>query len=156
MRPLPHVYAISVTAAPDGDVELRAQRLPFLHSALPAEFGGPGDRWSPETLLAAAVGDCFVLTFRAVARTAKLPWSSLTCDVVGMLDRVDHVTRFTSFEVRPQLRLPCGASAEQAYLALEKAEKGCLIANSLKAAVHLHSEVVVAGQAEDEAIETRS
>src|SRR5947207_6979951 len=81
--PFPHVYTVNASATPDSDVELTAARLPFLHSAPPAEFGGPGDRWSPETLLTAAVGDCFLLTFRAVARAAKLPWTALECAVSG-------------------------------------------------------------------------
>jgi organic hydroperoxide reductase OsmC/OhrA len=143
VKPLPHVYAVNATAAPDGDVELAAEHLPFLHSAPPADFGGPGDRWSPETLLAAAVGDCFVLTFRAVARAAKLPWVALHCTVAGTLDRVEHVTRFTGFDISVQLRIPAGADAARAHLALEKAEKNCLISNSLVTPVHLHADVVV-------------
>src|SRR5437763_17066325 len=99
LKAFPHVYTVSASATPEGDVELKSQRLPFLHSAPPPEFGGPGDRWSPETLLSAALGDCFVLTFRAVARSAKLPWAALHCEVSGTLDRVDRVTRFTGFEL---------------------------------------------------------
>ena len=44
-----------------------------------AEFGGPGDLWSPETMLAGAVAGCFILTFRAAARasSASIPWRKL-------------------------------------------------------------------------------
>jgi organic hydroperoxide reductase OsmC/OhrA len=143
MKPLPHVYEVSATAGPEGDVELQAVHLPFLHSAPPVEFGGPGDRWSPETFLAAAVGDCFVLTFRGVARAAKLAWASLRVDVAGTLDRVDRVTRFTAFEVRVHLVVPAGTPVDQAKAVLLKAEQNCLISNSLSATVHLHSDVVV-------------
>jgi hypothetical protein len=34
---------------------------------MPREFDGRGNQWSPESLLAAALADCFVLSFRAVA-----------------------------------------------------------------------------------------
>jgi organic hydroperoxide reductase OsmC/OhrA len=37
----------------------------------------PGNAWSPETSLVAAVADCFILTFRGVAQAAKFPWESL-------------------------------------------------------------------------------
>ena len=141
MKPLPHVYEVSATAAPEGDVELQAGRLPFLHSAPPVEFGGPGDRWSPETFLAAAVGDCFVLTFRAAARAAKLRWASLRVDVAGTLDRVDRVTRFTGFDVRAHLLVPPDTPVDQAEAVLLKAEQNCLISNSLSATVHLHADV---------------
>ena len=143
MKPFPHVYEVSATAAPEGDVELQSERLPFLHSAPPAELGGPGDRWSPETFLAAAVGDCFVLTFRGAARAAKLPWASLRVDVAGTLDRIDRVTRFTGFDVRAHLLVPAGTPVDQAEAVLLKAEQNCLIANSLSATVHLHFDVAV-------------
>ena len=56
MQDFPHHYQASARAATDGDVQLTSPRLVTLRSASPAEFGGPGDRWSPETLLTAAVG----------------------------------------------------------------------------------------------------
>ncbi len=57
MRALPHRYVISAAAAPNGEVALTGQSLPPLRSRPPAEFGGPGDRWSPETLVVAAVAE---------------------------------------------------------------------------------------------------
>ena len=80
MRAFPHQYKITAVARPVGDVAIAGERLPNLLSAPPAEFDGPGDRWSPETLQAAAVADCFVLTFRAIAKLSKLPWLSLACE----------------------------------------------------------------------------
>jgi peroxiredoxin-like protein len=119
-------------------------KLPPLASAAPAEFGGPGTEWSPETLLVAAVADCFVLTFRAMATTAKLPWTSLACDVVGTLDRVDHEILFTDFHLRVRLHISEGTNEGQAQRLVEKVERNCLVANSLKAHVHLERTVEVA------------
>ena len=85
MTEFPHRYTITADSATAGNVRLASERLPDLASALPAEFGGPGDQWSPETLLVAAVGDCYVLTFRAVAAASKLAWTSLSCSVIGTL-----------------------------------------------------------------------
>ena len=65
MHPFPHNYGVSAHATPVSDVAIEGATLPSIQSAPPAEFGGPGDRWSPETLLVAAVADCFILTFRA-------------------------------------------------------------------------------------------
>jgi organic hydroperoxide reductase OsmC/OhrA len=150
MKSFPHIYNVTASAMPDGDVELTADRLPFLLSAPPAEFGGPGDRWSPETLLAAAVGDCFVLTFRAIARAAKLPWTALQCGVTGTLDRVDQVARFTDFTLGVRLELSPGSDARAGYSALEKAKQHCLVSNSLQASTHVQSDVVVARAVERE------
>ena len=125
---------------------LTAERLIMLRSASPAEFDGPGDRWSPETLLVGAVADCFILTFRAIANASKLSWLSLDCDVTGTLDRVDRVMQFTHFDLTAHLVVPAGVNAEAARHALEKAERNCLISSSLKAAVALDARVEIAAE----------
>lgn len=144
MQAFPHQYGVTAVAAAEGDVELSGKSFTTLISASPAEFGGPGNRWSPETLLVGAVGDCLVLTFRAVAGASRLPWTSLRCQVTGTLDRVDRVTAFTGFEVRAALTVPAGTEPERARHLLEKAEQNCLVANSLKAPIRLVPEIVVA------------
>jgi organic hydroperoxide reductase OsmC/OhrA len=146
MQAFPHHYSVSAAAAVEGEVELTAERLPVLRSASPAEFGGPGDRWSPETFLVGAVADCFVLTFRAVARASKMPWTSLQCDVTGTLDRIDGVTQFTHLDIHAHLAVPVGTGLDKARHLLEKAERGCLVSNSLKAKIHLEPEVDVSGE----------
>ena len=143
MREFPHHYTVTVAGGPDGDIRLGGDRLPELRSAAPAEFDGPGDRWSPETLLTAAVADCFVLTFRAIAKFSRLPWVALTCDASGTLDRVDRVTQFTAFRIKASLRVPAGTDVDQARRLLARAEQGCLVSNSLKGGVALDAEVQV-------------
>lgn len=143
MQEFPHHYVVRARAEAQGDVTLQGDRLPEMSSAPPAEFGGPGDRWSPETLLVAAVGDCFVLTFRAIAGVSRFPWLSLECDVTGSVDRVDRVTQFTQLEVRARLRVPRGAKEDQALRLLTKAEETCLVTNSLKVRPHLTAVVEV-------------
>jgi peroxiredoxin-like protein len=145
MQDFPHRYSVAALADAEGDVNIESARLPSLVSAPPAEFGGPGDRWSPETLLVAAVADCFILTFRAIARASKLPWSSLNCDVEGILDRVERVTQFTEFRVRASLRVPAGTDEARAQRLLERAEQTCLVTNSLKAKSHLSASVEAGG-----------
>ena len=148
MQALPHRYRVKGTGRLTGDVELTAERLTMLRSASPAEFDGPGDRWSPETFLVGAVADCFILTFRAVANASQLPWISLDCDVTGTLDRVDHVTLFTHLHMMAHLVVPAGVDVDRARHALEKAERNCLISRSLKAAVALDATVAIAEPAE--------
>jgi organic hydroperoxide reductase OsmC/OhrA len=147
MQPFPHYYNVAANGSATGDVELNADGLPTLHSASPAEFGGPGDRWSPETLLVGAIGDCFILTFRAVARASGLAWTSIECDVTGTLDRVERTTRFVSFEIRAHLKVPDGTDLERARLLLEKAERNCLISSSLSGHIHLSPTVEVTQEA---------
>ena len=144
MDPFPHHYTVRASANSQGDVAIDAQKLPGLVTATPAEFGGPGDRWSPETLLVAAVADCFALTFRGIAAVSKLSWISLSCEVTGSLDRVDHVTQFTGFVVRARLEVASEASRDQAMRMLAKAEQTCLVTNSLKGKCKLEAVVEAA------------
>ena len=136
MQPFPHHYSVVAKADTQGDVALEGERVPPIPSAPPTEFGGPGDRWSPETLFVAAVADCFVLTFRGIAGLSRFSWVSLVCNVTGTVERV---TQFTALGVRAHLRVPSGANEEQARRLLTKAEEICLVTNSLKVRPHLES-----------------
>ena len=144
MQPFPHHYAVVAAAEEASDVTLDSKGLPTLPSAPPIEFGGPGTRWSPETLLVAAAVDCFILTFRGIATLSKVRWISLTCEATGTVDRAERVTRFTGIEIRARLRVPAGANVDQAQRLLVRAEEACLVTNSLKVAPHLDAAVEVA------------
>jgi peroxiredoxin-like protein len=147
MQSFPHRYHTRAAARPDGEVSLEAPGLPDMAISPPAEFDGPGDQWSPETLLAGAVASCFILTFRAVARASRLEWTDLFCEVEATLDRVDRETRFTEILVRAILEVPPEVSTELAQRILEKSERGCLITRSLRAEVrfepHVHATMMV-------------
>jgi peroxiredoxin-like protein len=141
MHEFPHHYVVEASATPDSNVGLDSPGLVRIDTAGPAEFGGPGDLWSPETLLVAAVADCFILSFRAIARKARFEWKSLVCDVVGDLDQVDGVTQFTGFSMRAVLEIPEESEESRARRLLEKAERHCLITNSLKAGTELEVDI---------------
>lgn len=144
MQALPHLYTVSGRAEAASDVSLSAAGLETLLSAPPAEFGGPGDKWSPETLLLASMADCFILTFKAVARASHLEWLSLSCEVDGTLEKSDGAVRFTRFVTRARLEIPEGVSVEVAERLLHKSEKACLIANSVSGEKVLEAALSVA------------
>ncbi|MFO1504799.1 MAG: OsmC family protein [Steroidobacteraceae bacterium] len=142
MHPYPHVYEAAAESAPAGLVTVTAGSLPTLHTSSPPQFDGPEGNWSPETLLCAAVADCLILTFRAVARASKLEWLGMSCSTQGTLERVDGNARFTRFVSKVTLRVPAGSDAARARLLLEKSEHACLIANSLTAQRELVAEIL--------------
>ena len=143
MQDLPHHYRVTAEAENEGTIALKSDNMPQLISAPPAEFGGPGDQWSPEHLLVASVADCFVLSFRAIAKASKLEWQSLQTHAEGVLDRIDRVTQFTGFTVTATLTVPAGTDESKALRLLEKAESTCLVTNSMKASCHLETDIIV-------------
>ncbi len=142
MHPYPHLYTAGAAAAPTGLVAVNSPQLPPIQSASPPEFDGPGGVWSPETLLCAALADCFILTFRAISRTGQLKWLHLECQMQGVLERVEKVPQFTRFTNTVKLIVAPGSDVAAARRLLEQAERGCLIANSLRGTRELAAEVI--------------
>lgn len=145
MHPYPHVYVAAASGQKEGTIALTSADLPEIPTAAPPEFDGPGGVWSPEVLLCASIADCFVLSFRAIARASKLDWSELDCRVEGTLERIEGVTQFTKFKTFARLTVPAASSAETAQRLLEKAERVCLVSNSLRGERTLVADVVTAG-----------
>jgi peroxiredoxin-like protein len=144
MKPLPHLYEARLSGGPTDYATVSVSGLADLTVAAPAEWGGPGDSWTPEHLLIAAVESCFLLTLRAVARASKVEFTSLKVFVTGTVDRKDGITRFTDVVLRPVMTIPPGTDRERALRVMEKAEKSCLITASLSTPVRLEAEVIIA------------
>ncbi len=143
MKPLPHLYEVALSGGPTGYATLSADGPPELRSAPPKDFDGPGDAWSPEHLLLAAVETCFMFTFRAVAQASKFQFLSLELSGAGTVDRKEGATRFTEIVLKPRLKMPKGVDRDRAVRMLEKGEKACLVTASLSTAVRLEPEIVV-------------
>ena len=141
MKPLPHVYEVRLAGGPAGYAALSADGIPELRAAPPLDFGGPGDAWSPEHLLLAAVETCFLFTLRAVAAASKLDFVSLAVRAEGTVDRRDGVIRFTQIVLRPRLTLPEGADRGRALRILERSERACLVSASLSTPIRLEPEI---------------
>jgi len=143
MQGYPHHYLASATGGNEGSVVVSGEGLPDLDTQSPPQFGGPEGVWSPETMLSATVANCFILSFRAIARASKFEWTSLECNVDGVLDRPERSTYFTAFNIHVVLHAPEGARPELAQRLLEKSEQICLITASLKAETILTTDIQV-------------
>jgi organic hydroperoxide reductase OsmC/OhrA len=141
MKPLPHVYTARLSGGPAGYALVDSPGVPELRTAPPADFDGPGDAWSPEQLLMAAVEACFLFTFRAVALASKLAFVTIVVEGEGTVDRQGGATRFTQIVLRPRLTLPPGTDPARALRIMEKSEKACLISASLAAPVRHEPEI---------------
>ncbi len=144
MHPFPHRYCVQAAGSPEGTVLLSTEDTPSLESSAPPEFDGPPGYWSPESLLVASVADCYVLSFRAVARASKLAWADLAVEVEGVLDRAEGVTRFVRFVVQARLTVPSAAQETLARSVMDKAKRTCLVTNSLNGTCELEAIVTAA------------
>lgn len=147
MQALPHNYRVSVKAQPESDIDLAAEQLPGMRIAPPANFGGPGDEWSPEDLLVASMTSCFLLSFKAIARISRLEWTEFDCECAGTLDKMPEDNKkmaFAHFDIQAKLIIPNEADKAKAEKLLHKAEETCLISNSLTSEKQLSVTVEVA------------
>lgn len=141
MQDLPHQYSARASGGPDGEIPVKTPGVPPLTTTAPPEFDGPEGYWSPESMLTATVANCFILTFRAIARKAGFGWSELDVSVEGLLEKTPEGLAFTRFYIKVTLVSdePDTANAEQL---LHKAEKHCLVTASLKAKVELSAKIL--------------
>ena len=131
MKPLPHEYEVALTGASVGYATISSPGIPELTAAPPAEYDGPGDTWSPEHLLLAAVSGCYLFTLRAVAKASRVEFVDADVRTLGTVARAAGVTRFTDIVVRAAVTLPAGGDAEALQRALDKTAGHCLISSSL-------------------------
>jgi organic hydroperoxide reductase OsmC/OhrA len=143
MEAFPHIYTAVASAEPTGNVMSSLENGCTLEVAPPAAFDGPGVVWSPEDLLMAAVADCLVLSFRAIARASHLRWLNVECSAEGQLEKVERQIKFTHVHTCAKLTIASPEDSDKAKRLLEKAEKTCLITNSLSAETVFSCEIVV-------------
>lgn len=143
MQPLPHLYNVSAHTSANGPLNVSSKGLTNIEVAPPAEFGGPGNIWSPETIFMSALSSCYLLSFKAVSRASKLNWISIKCESIGTLDTIDGNTHFTQVVNKVTLEINDQSSPEKALTLLKKAEHICLISKSVNAKMLLESKIIV-------------
>ena len=142
-----YFYTTEVEWTGERHGELRAPQLSHMQVDAPPEFKGHQGVWTPEHLFVAAVNTCFMTTFLAIAENSKLEFVSFSADAKGKLEKVDgQGFIMTEVVLRPKLIINHARDVERAGRILAKAEKNCLISNSIKTETKLEPEVSFAGE----------
>ena len=137
-----YFYTTEVEWTGERHGDLRAPVLPNLQVDAPPEFKGHEGAWTPEHLFVASVNSCFMTTFLAIAENSKLEFVSFSADAKGKLEKLEgQGFIMTEVILRPKLHVSHARDVERASRILEKAEKHCLISNSIKAETKLESEI---------------
>jgi peroxiredoxin-like protein len=135
-------YATEVEWTGERRGGLSAPHLPDLEVDAPPEFKGHEGVWTPEHLFVAAVNSCFMTTFLAIAENSKLEFVSFSADANGKLEKLEgQGFLMTEIVLRPKLVVSYARDVERAGRILEKAEKNCLISNSIKTETRLEPKV---------------
>jgi peroxiredoxin-like protein len=139
---LPYFYETEVEWATGRKASLRSSGLPTLEIAPPPEFQGDPGLWTPEHLYVASVNACFVVTFLAIAELSKLDFVSFASHAEGKLEKIEGSGfQITEVVLRPNLMVHYARDVERAARLMQKAERNCLISNSIKTIVKLEPEI---------------
>lgn len=110
----------------------------------PPEFDkGIAGFWSPEHLFTAAVQSCFMTTFLAIADFSKLEVVKLTCKAKGILEKIDGKFLMSEIVLEPVVQIHKEENREKTEKIILKAEKACLISNSITSKVILNPMVLI-------------
>ena len=140
-----HIYQVDLKYLNERKGEISSPVLnQKIEVATPPEFpkGMPGI-WSPEHLFTAAVSSCFMTTFLAIAENSNLEFLGLECPAEGILGKTEGKFAMTEIILRPVVTIANEGDREKAEKIMVKAEKACLISNSIITKVHLETNVVI-------------
>lgn len=142
----PHYeYSTEVEWTGERQGNLCASVLPCLKVDAPPEFKGHSGVWTPEHLFVGSVNTCFMTTFLAIAENSKLEFSGFDVKADGKLEKIEgQGFAMTEIVLRPKLTIRNIGDDHRARLILEKAEKHCLIANSVRTRIRLEPDIKVA------------
>ncbi|MGB7785085.1 MAG: OsmC family protein [Salinimicrobium sp.] len=141
-----HYYNVDLEWRSDRKGEIFSPELEQkIEVATPPEFPkGMAGIWSPEHLFTAAISSCFMTTFLAIAENSKLEFKSLRVPAKGKLSKVDGKFAMSEVLLEPVLTIINEEEREKAEKILQKAEKACLITNSVTAEVFLKPQIELA------------
>lgn len=121
------------TKSPSGSqtkFEGSSENFPPIPCAIPKEFGGPGDGYSPEDLFALSVISCLVATFKVFAERGKLSYETIEGGAKLTIDRnAQGVPSFQKLDL--SFKLTGVEDQEKAKAFLAEAEKYCLVSNAI-------------------------
>ena len=139
-----HTYTTAVEWTKERRAALSSRGLPTIEVATPPNFpGGHEGIWSPEHLYTAAAEVCLMTTFLSFAERANLDFLSYKSEADGILDKVEKSLLMTRIHIKPTITVANEADREEALKLIERAERYCLISNSVKSEVTIEAIVVV-------------
>lgn len=114
---------------------------PTFRVSSPPEFRGERNVWTPEDLFVGAIETCLLMTFASIAQKRGLEIDAYYSESTGLLESVDGRYRFTRVTVKPTIIVASEEAIEPARLAIERAHRDCLVANSVHTTVIVEPDI---------------
>jgi len=119
--------------------------LPEITVALPAQLSEPAAHWTPEHLFVAAATSCLMAVFVRLAAAARLDYVDLSVQARGILEELaTEGLIISTLELSPTLILFRESDRERAARLLSKAERHCVVSNSMRTRILVRPEIRVA------------
>lgn len=135
------VYKTRVSWVREKKGVLSSAGKPDIEVAVPPEFGGHENIWTPEDLFVSSVNICIKTTFLYYARKNNVEFLSYESEAEGTLERVEEGFMFTEIKIMPRIRITTDSQLEKAKEIMALSEKSCLISNSIKSKVEVLPEI---------------
>jgi organic hydroperoxide reductase OsmC/OhrA len=145
MEDLKYSFEINAVWSDDKTVQISSPAFtePITTTIPPPFTNGIDGYWSAEHLFLASLASCFVQTFQNIAQLSELPFESFTCNISGDVEKIDHVFAFHSIKLFPTLIIPIEIYRSKAESVLEKMERNCIIASSVKTQIIIETKILV-------------
>lgn len=112
----------------------------------PVFKGGVPDTWTPEQLFLGALSSGYLTTYLAISEKKNLQVKDITCGAIGQVNLYENHLEFTTINLYPKVYIESEDDVALANEILLNAYMHCITANSVKALLINHGEVVVQKQ----------
>lgn len=138
-------YKVSVTWMHDREAWADAPGVrDTVKFSAPPEFGGRPGVWSPELLLVLASSSCFLSSLLFFAEQSGITLAGYRAEAEGRLERLPGKGyQFAEIVLRPLVMVEKESDAAPVQRLLEKAERACIVANSLTTPVRVEPRIEV-------------
>lgn len=114
----------------------RADDLPPIPTAIPPQFMGPGQGYSPEDLFALSVLNCLIATYKVYAEKGKCDFENIEGRAILTVDTQNSKMSMTHLDIF--ISVQGSSDPVKARTLLDTAIQHCAVSNSVKSGKTFH------------------
>lgn len=140
MVKFPMKFEVKANATAGTNTQWTAQNelLPPIPCAIPPEFMGPGEGYSPEDLFAIALLNCLIATFKVYCEKSKVSFHEVKGKVLLTIDKLSGQSALALTQADIFLDVTGASDLERVRKLLDGAIRDCAVSNSIKTGKTFH------------------